>query len=126
MSAPLPIWQTWLPRQRWFAGKGRPASVVSESVLELDRRPDLVVRVHLVGVGYDGSTEPSETYQVPVVLRRKRAGRKAVIGTVREDDGSTWYVYDGPHDPAFTSVLLGVLADARTTLSRMRGDRRTR
>ena len=113
MSDRLGLWQSWLPRQRWFAGKGRPARVVTDTAVEVTRTASHVVRVHLVGVSYDDTSVATETYQVPVVLRsaEQPASAAALIGVVTEPDGTTWYAYDGPHDPAFADAVLGLLAD---------------
>ena len=115
MSDRLAMWQAWLPRQRWFAGKGRPATVVADTAVDVERTPSHVVRVHLVGVSYDGTSTPTETYQVPVVLRpaEQPASAGALIAAVDEPDGTTWYAYDGPHDPAFAAAVLGLLAHDR-------------
>jgi len=113
VSDRLAVWQAWLPRQRWFAGKGRPATVVADTAVDVERSPSHVVRVHLVGVSYDGTSTPTETYQVPVVLRpaEQPASAGALIAAVDEPDGTTWYAYDGPHDPAFAAAVLGLLTD---------------
>ena len=106
------VWQDWLPRQRWFAGKGRATTVLSDAVVELERTPTTVVRVHLVGVGYDGSSQVSQTYQVPVVLHaeRRNGSEASFVGVAEDADGSAWFAYDGPHDLAFMRALLGLVA----------------
>jgi len=116
MTPHVARWQAWLPRQRWFAGKGRPARVVSDTAVEISRTPGVVVMVHLVGVSYDGAATPSETYQVPVVLRREPRPDvdSGLIDSVTEADGSTWHRYDGAHDPAYTQALLTLLSGARS------------
>ena len=109
------LWQAWLPAQRWFAGKGRAATVVTDVSVELERTAELVVRVHLVGVAYGGDPTPAETYQVPVVLRRELSvGVGSLIGPVTEVDGSTWQMYDGAHDLAYTNALLALVSGGRT------------
>ena len=110
------LWQAWLPRQRWFAGKGRSARVVTDTAVEIDRSPGVVVMLHLVGVSYDGSSTSTETYQVPVVLRREPGpdAAAAFIGSVADTDGLTWHAYDGTHDPAYTQSLLTLLSNGRS------------
>ena len=107
-------WQSWLPRQRWFAGKGRVARVVSDACVEVSREPGVVVRWHLVGVAYDADPTATDLYQVPVVLRRERVpdAEGALIGVVPDTDAGHWYAYDGPQDPTFPSVLLRMLSGA--------------
>jgi len=117
----LELWQSWLPGQRWFAGKGRPSRVVSDQAVEIGRAQggppgeDHIVLVHLVGVSYDDTQVADETYQVPVVLRAaQRPGAVgALIGVVQDPDGTVWHAYDGPHDPAFAQVLLELVAQGR-------------
>ena len=111
MNARLELWQEWLPRQRWFAGKGRPVRVVADQAVELERTGDHVVLLHLVDVVYDDPAGGGETYQVPVVLRRSEQPRPcpALIGAV-VDAGGSWFAYDGPHDPAFVQTVLAMVA----------------
>ncbi|WP_460446400.1 1,4-alpha-glucan branching protein GlgB [Angustibacter aerolatus] len=120
-----------MPRQRWFAAKGRGLRLVGDSAVTLARQGDTVVVLHLVEVELGDGTR--QTYQVPLVLRRSApreddpaagsgddtvgategAGQAApgLLGTVRAPDGGSWHVHDGPHDQAFVTALM-TLVDA--------------
>jgi maltokinase len=96
----------WLPRQRWFGGKGRTVTAleVEGDVQLLDGDPalhDVVVRVSYG----DGGTEH---YQLLVGVRAESGERieHAVIGAV--DDR---FVYDAAHDFELTGVLLKLIAE---------------
>ena len=95
----------WLPRQRWYAGKGREiAELVLIRPLELCSDDGLTV-VHTVAeVGYaDGGRD---SYQVPLAVRREPVDghRGFIVGEV--DDT---VVYDGPQDDVGSAVLLRML-----------------
>jgi len=101
--------RAWLPQQRWFGGKGRDISAVSElsSALLRDHAPQ--VRLLVVRVDYaDGG---SEDYQL-LLGRSKEAveGRleHAVIGDDTGDDlgQDGGWIYDATHDPVATALLL--------------------
>ncbi|ORT54801.1 aminoglycoside phosphotransferase [Frankia sp. KB5] len=91
----------WLPRQRWFAGKGRSGG-------GLRIRHDVMVfeplRLLVVDVDYDHG--PSDHYQVPVVIRSDAPfGHEGFL--IGESAGGL--VYDGLHDPDGSSALLSFL-----------------
>jgi len=91
----------WLPRQRWFAGKGRPGG-------RLRIRQDIPVagplRLLIVEVGYDRGAP--DHYQVPLVLRADAPfGHDGFL--IGESAGGL--VYDGLHDPDGAAALLGFL-----------------
>jgi maltokinase len=94
---------TWLPRQRWFGGKGRRIRAVAErSSAQLTESGRLVV-LHV-----DYADGGSDGYQLLLgsttgVLEQRL--EHAVIGTA---DGAT--LYDAAYDPAVSSALLGHLA----------------
>jgi len=94
---------TWLPRQRWFGGKGRRLRAVAErSSAQLTESGRLVV-LHV-----DYADGGSDGYQLLLgsttgVLEQRL--EHAVIGTA---DGAT--LYDAAYDPAVSSALLGHLA----------------
>ncbi len=99
----------WLPRQRWFAGKGAApgvAEVIATADLDPGPYQDVVVRVHLVRAA-------GAVYQVPLTYRRERLAEPpaAVIG---ELDG--WWVHDGPHDPAYVRALLTLIRDTGSVI----------
>ncbi|GAS97530.1 uncharacterized protein RMCC_4496 [Mycolicibacterium canariasense] len=91
---------TWLPRQRWYSGRGRELRAVeAEHVVAL--APDLDLT--LLTAGYtDGS---AEQYQVPV--RWGSGDGAARIGSDGERDG-----YDAMADPVAAGVLLELIASS--------------
>lgn len=97
----------WLPKQRWFAGKGQDLDdvVIEDDVVLVDGDPAL--RLLVVAVYHGGVRD---RYQVPLGVRRTVNHRleHAVIG---------WYeghaVYDAAHDAELTHVLLGNIAEGR-------------
>jgi len=106
----------WLPRQRWYAGKGGGDP-------ELARLGGLRLR-DLGGAGsgpaevdvwFVQATTPDGvgvTYQVPLTVRTAPAPdlEHAFVGAFRDEDGER-YVYDGPHDHAYLRALLRLLAE---------------
>ncbi len=97
---------TWLPQQRWFAGKSREIAAVRPALhATLPGEPDRV-QLWLVGVDYrDGG---SETYHVPLVSRAQfdESLGHAFIGVV---EGR--YCYDALRDKSATPVWLHAIAD---------------
>ena len=98
----------WMPLQRWFAGKGHLPRLRLTGVVELPAvDPDARVRALLLS---DEASEPPTLYQVPVVVRSERlhspAASDHLIGHL--DDGH--FLYDGPHDRAYTDALLAMIA----------------
>ncbi|MBB5633420.1 putative trehalose synthase [Cryobacterium mesophilum] len=103
----------WVGRQRWFVGKDAKPSL--RRVASIDLHEDPLVRVS-IAIVEDRTEAPTVVYQVPVVLRRVPvdAQNSGFIGTVSDDAGDTWHVYDGPRDPAFTRRLAEVIADGES------------
>ncbi len=100
----------WLPRQRWYAGKGRE---ISEVTVDADTElvtgdPGLRHAIVTVRHGPGGGPDDAEYYQLLLGFRRELPGRLeyAQIGRV---DGR--YVYDAAHDPDLTRSLLTGMAD---------------
>jgi maltokinase len=100
---------TWLPRQRWFAGKGRGVAQV-EILVGTELVPGDPGLHHLILGVRQGETV--DHYQVLVGVRGELPGRLeyAEIGPEpgRSHDP---HVYDAVHDPELTRVLLARLAD---------------
>jgi maltokinase len=100
--------EAWLPRQRWFAGKGRPFGVVAVSAAGILTERPWRSDIWLVRVRYadDGSTE---TYQVPLVRRPEPADQVAhvLVGETPDPDygGQSWW-YDALHDKEVTGAWL--------------------
>jgi len=98
-----PLVRKWLPTQRWFAGKGRDATLSVTPLADLPAEHP--VTLWAVRVEYaDG--EP-ETYQLPLVTRTEPAANleHVLLGTVETDDGPVW-VYDALHDKEVTPAWL--------------------
>ncbi|MGI5252599.1 maltokinase N-terminal cap-like domain-containing protein [Actinacidiphila glaucinigra] len=121
LSALVPMLREWLPRQRWFAGKGRPISgfglVSATELLPADGRLGTPGLLHLLlDVHHDvqermpgtGRGQPADTYQLllgtrallPPALAPALVGH-AVGGPL---DGLT--IYEALLDPRLTSLLL--------------------
>lgn len=105
----------WMPRQRWFGGKGHTPSLRLIGAFELPTvEEDARVRTLLV---MDDASEPPVLYQVPAVERVDRLhapeASDHLIGRL-PDDG---YLYDGPHDRAYTDALLATIVGDREAAS---------
>ena len=93
----------WLPTQRWFAGKGRAATLSITPLAELPAAHP--VTIWTVRVEYaDG--EP-ELYQVPLVVRTQPVAHldHVLLGAIEGEDGPV-YVYDALHDKEVTPAWL--------------------
>lgn len=102
----------WLPRQRWFAGKGTPVDgvTISAATVLVDADPGL--RHLIVAVSQAGGTN---RYQVLAGLRAQIPDelKHAVIGPAGPvAPGMT--AYDGLHDPRLTRRLLAAMAGQET------------
>ena len=107
------LFAAWIPRQRWFGGKGRPVTFTARRLVGLDRG-DLAperdsgapvgIWIAEVAYGDDGSTD---LYQVPLSAYGERVEPldHALIGVV-DRDGSPVYVYDALHDKYVTGRWL--------------------
>ncbi|MFD0525156.1 maltokinase N-terminal cap-like domain-containing protein [Paractinoplanes durhamensis] len=93
----------WLPKQRWYAGKARTLSTVSEgSSTKLGDNLDLI----LVDVAYtDGS---SERYQVIVAWDNRPMAEYSSVATIGTVEGRTGY--DALYDPGAARYLLSLVA----------------
>ncbi|MCW2548628.1 MAG: hypothetical protein JWN96_3088 [Mycobacterium sp.] len=107
----------WLPRQRWFAGKGRELqSVVVHSAVALTD----VVRHVIIEVGYEAGSP--EHYQVPVTqLAELDADRNYAWIAPRpsgdepagEHPGGPPFYYDALHEPDGTAAIYDLIRDSR-------------
>ncbi|WP_381555106.1 maltokinase [Streptomyces eurythermus] len=112
-----PLLRTWLPRQRWFAGKGRPITaftpVTVTELLPSGGRMGLyhlLLRVHQPSVP-GGEPHPGDCYQLLVGVRRALPPRlaPALIGHVTEGPLAGCTVYDALYDPRPAELLLEAL-----------------
>jgi maltokinase len=97
----------WVGEQRWYAGKGHSPKLRSIGQWSLPAT-DAGVRIacHLV---LDTASRHSTIYQLPVTERRAPLAVTlpgALIAQTDDADGLPRYLYDAPHDPAYSAALL--------------------
>ncbi len=112
MSALTDLLAEWMPHQRWFGGKGREWSGITEDGFFLDQSTP-ALSVHRVRVSYtDGVTD---TYLVPLSWRDAPAeGLEAVfVGAIAGRKGES-YAYDAMRDRDATLPWLTHLVAAST------------
>jgi len=113
MDSTLACLAAWMPRQRWYAAKGRPPSLrllawwdlSAESGGAEDADTGTRIRTFLVA---DEGALPAVLYQIPVVERATEdvdADPDHVIGS--PVPGTTFI--DGPFDPAYAQALLRLI-----------------
>jgi len=98
-----------MTRQRWFANKG--ALPVLEEIGSWEYttdEPGVRIVTHLM---LDHTVGKPALYQVPLTYRNSPVDHSASL--VGEFDGL--YLYDGPHDAAFTRALLDFIASGAET-----------
>ncbi|MFG2481132.1 phosphotransferase [Streptomyces fagopyri] len=112
----------WLPRQRWFAGKGRPVTglrVASSTELYPGCLHLLVHTEHLGRTTHSGSgtPPPDDCYQLLLGARKVLPPRlaHAFIGRASAGPLADLSVYDALHDPRATGLLLERLRTPGTT-----------
>ncbi|GGX42282.1 maltokinase N-terminal cap-like domain-containing protein [Streptomyces fructofermentans] len=128
-----PLLREWLPRQRWFAGKGRPVTgfslVAAAEVLPFDANLGLLhllVRAHQPPA-QGGTAHPGDCYQLLLGVRETLPPRlaPALIGRPTEGPLAGRSVYEALHDPRPADVLLeAIRARARVGALRFEGDAR--
>ena len=100
---------SWLPGQRWFAGKGRPIrdlAIVADTELAAG---DPALR-HLIVAVY--AEDGVDRYQVLAGIRAELPDRleHARIGDIGAPGGPARVMYDAAHDSELTAVLLRAIA----------------
>ncbi|WP_369249289.1 maltokinase [Streptomyces sp. R41] len=130
-----PLLREWLPRQRWFAGKGRPVTGFS-LVAGVELLPPtatlgllhLLVRAHQPLTPTQGAApHPGDCYQLLIGVREALPPRlaPALIGHLEEGPLAGRTVYEALHDPRPADVLLEALrTQARIGELRFERDRR--
>lgn len=109
MDSTLACLAAWMPRQRWYAAKGRPPSLRLVSWWDMApvTEADAGARIRTYLVADEGAL-PVVLYQLPVVSRATEtvdAPPDHIIGS--PEPGTTFI--DGPHDPAYTRALYGLV-----------------
>ena len=121
-----PLLREWLPRQRWFAGKGRPVtdfSLVAATELLPISTPlglyHLLVRAHQPAL-----QGPGDCYQLLIGVREALPPRlaPALIGHVDRGPLSGRTVYDALYDARPAEVLLEAMR-TRARIGALRFDR---
>ncbi|MFF1404757.1 maltokinase [Streptomyces sp. NPDC058294] len=117
LSSLDPLLRTWLPRQRWFAGKGRPVTgftaVAVTELLPPDGRLGLyhlILRVHQPDAP-GAPPHPGDCYQLLIGVREALPPRlaPALIGHVEEGPLAGRTVYEALYDARPAEVLLEAL-----------------
>ncbi|MFS8202495.1 maltokinase N-terminal cap-like domain-containing protein [Streptomyces sp. CWNU-52B] len=130
-----PLLREWLPRQRWFAGKGRPVtgfSLVSATEVLPPGSPlgllHLLVRAHQPPVPTQGApAHPADCYQLLLGVRETLPPRlaPALIGRPAQGPLAGLTVYEALHDPRPAGVLLEALRE-QARVGELRFERDTR
>ena len=99
----------WMADQRWYAGKGHVPQLRRVGGFRFEDPEGRVGMETMLLV--DDAATPPVVYQVPLTYRDAplEGAEKALIGTMEHSVLGTRWVYDGPHDPAYVSALVGAI-----------------
>ena len=112
-----PLLREWLPRQRWFAGKGRPITgfslVAATELLPTTAKAGLyhlLVRAHQP-LALGTAPHPGDCYQLLIGTREALPPRlaPALIGHIDEGPLAGHTAYDALYDPRPAELLLEAL-----------------
>ena len=90
-----PVFADWLTSQRWFGGKGRNITRISESASAVLLTGDPELRLVLARVDYD--LGDAEDYQLLLGLTEQEVEQRLEYAVLARVDGQV--VYDAVHDP---------------------------
>lgn len=105
---------SWIGGQRWYAAKGRTPRLRRLDSWRLDD-PHGEVGIETV-IYHDVAGPEPMIYQVPLTDRGSplEGGEAALVGEFDHPTIGHRWVYDGPHDPAYTDQLLALLTGHAT------------
>lgn len=107
----------WVAEQRWYPGKGRRPALRRVGGLRLqDPDGEVGIEVHLVA---DDTAAGTSIYQLPFTYRAQPlpGAEHALVAHTRHSLLGDRWVYDGPHDPAYTQALLRLVLEEGTVES---------
>ncbi|MER0448378.1 maltokinase [Streptomyces sp. Edi4] len=120
LTSLAPLLHEWLPRQRWFAGKGRPVAdfALLTATELLPGFLHLLVRTEHCAPPppHDGAAPPADCYQLLVGVRDQLPPRlaPALIGRASQGPLAGRTVYDALQDPQSAGLLLERLRNPGT------------
>ncbi|WP_416968617.1 maltokinase N-terminal cap-like domain-containing protein [Streptomyces sp. 4F14] len=111
LTSLAPLLREWLPRQRWFAGKGLPVTGFTPVAVTELLPPSGRLSLHHILVHARQGTGPGDCYQLLVAARDTLPPHLAGA-RIGEVDGHTYY--DALHDPWPAEILLeAIRSEAR-------------
>ncbi len=105
----------WMPRQRWYAGKGHDPVLSRVGGFRFED-PDGEVGGETLLLA-DTAASPPVVYQVPLTYRGAplEGAEHALLGTMEHSVLGTRWVYDGPHDPVYVGTLVDTVLGSATS-----------